>query len=352
MNTSVYYPPSMSEGLWRMPKNDTELSEKCGFDRAKLDDFFRFHAFINAGETYGIVLVRNGYIAAEYYTPDMRVNSMMHVYSCTKAMTSLALGMLLEEKKDEGITLESKAYDYIPVAFPLTDERKKDITIAQLLSMSAGFPGEGAGALGVYGIDPAKNELDYVLGSITGPHGTDFGTLSYDPGTSWDYSCAGYCQLSLLFQNIAKRKMGDYVKEKLLTPIGIENSAWESFGGFGRGTYSAGEEGFTISARDFARIGYLLLHNGVWEGRQIIPSSYIKKATTPSQPFNRDYGFGFWVNGSKNPVMPVDFFAMKGHKVNRLCVIPSLDLVITRVGMGPNSFNDDEFIGQILNALI
>lgn len=353
MNTDFYVPPAKSQGMWRRPQNDAQLRQLCGLDRERLDHFAKFQAFIHAGIAYGIAIIRHGYLAYEYYAPDIRVNSLMHVYSCTKSMTSLAVGMLLEEKKDSGLSLESRACDYIPMAFPLRDARKKEITIRQLLSMSAGIPGEHSGALGVYALTPQQNEVDYILGHTIGVDGTDYGKLAYDPGTGWDYSCASYAHLSLLFQHIAGCTLADYLQKNLFDPIGIETFAWESFGGYGKGeVYCAGEEGFTISARDFARIGYLLLHQGTWNGRQLIPVDYLRMAVSPSQTFNPDYGFGFWNNRARtNPSLPPDAYAMNGHKANRLYVIPSLDLVIVRVGMGPNTFNDAEFTGQILDAL-
>ncbi len=352
MSNQIYYPPAKSKGTWRRPANDKELKSLCGLKREQLDIFAKLQEFFYAGETYGIAIVRNGYLAAEYYAPDMRPNSLIHVYSCSKAMTSLVFGILLEEKKKEGFSLDSKAYDYMPKGTPLTDGRKKDITIRQLLAMSSGIPGEHTGALGIYGILPQESEIDYILGCIKGTDGSAFEKLAYDPGTSWDYSCAGYALLSLVFQNVAGCSMADYARKKFLGSIGVEEWFWESFGGYNSPIYTAGEEGFNVSLRDFARIGYLLLQDGVWEGTQIIPADYIKEAVAPSQPYNSNYGLGFWNKSKESGArIPKDAFFMVGHKSNRLYVIPSLDMVIARVGMGPNVFNDDDFVNHILAAI-
>ncbi len=353
MNQNIYYPPAKAKGAWRAPQNDAELQELCGLSREKLDYAAKFQEYLNGGDTYGISIIRHGYLAAEYYAKNTRVNTTVHVHSCSKAMASLAFGVLLEEKKNEGFTLDSKAYDYIPEGFPLTDERKKDITVRHLLSMSAGFPGEGHGIIGTADVDPQDGEIEYILGQVKGRSGSDFSKLIYNPGEGWDYSCGAFGQLSVIFQRVAGQSMASYLQEKVLGKIGVEDAFWDESGGYGHlGPFTTPYIGFHVSARAFARIGYLLLQNGRWEGQQIVPEAYLREATSPSQPHNKDYGLAFWLNTEgSNSAIPKDVYAMKGYKANRLYIVPSLDLVISRVGEGPTNWDDNLLICGVIGAI-
>ena len=77
-------------------------------------------------------------------------------------------------------------------------------------------------------------------------------------------------------------------------------------------------------------------------------------ATKSSQPFNPEYGYTWWVNtgGTHWPGLPTDMFALEGHCCNRCYVIPSLDLVVARVGSGPSRWNETDFIGGVIATIV
>ncbi|MFT4106717.1 MAG: serine hydrolase [Lacrimispora sp.] len=355
MNETRYFPPASDKSRWRRPANERELSELCGINQEKLEKALKLHRFSYEGNSYGLAIIRHGYLAYEFYTDDMRAHSLRQVYSCTKAVTSLLIGMLIHKKNSPDFTLDSPAYQFMPEGKEelLADMRKRKITIRNLLSMSSGIPGEYDGALGIFKVPVEENEIDYVLGKVKGTDGTDYGKLYYEPGSSWDYSCPCYSQLGMIFQEVAGVSMAQYAKEKLFDPIGITDWYWEEFGGFGRNRYTCGDQGLAISVLDFAKLGYLLLNNGQWEDMQIIPEDYIKEAAAPGTPHNPRYGLGFWTNIAESSAnrLPEDMYHLKGHKSNILTVIPSLDLVVARVSMGPNVYKADNLLKQVAAAI-
>ena len=87
------------------------------------------------------------------------------------------------------------------------------------------------------------------------------------------------------------------------------------------------------------------MQNGKWGDDEIIPSSWVEKATKPSQTLNPEYGFTFWVNthGTRWPGLPKDMFSLEGYNSNRCYVIPSKEVVVVRVGSGPNQWNEQAF---------
>jgi hypothetical protein len=89
-----------------------------------------------------------------------------------------------------------------------------------------------------------------------------------------------------------------------------------------------------------------MLQRGAWEGQQLVPEWWLDLSTRTSQELNPKYGFTWWVNtrNTRWPGMPADMFALSGYRYNKGYVIPSLDLVITRVGSGPANDDDPQVV--------
>jgi len=96
------------------------------------------------------------------------------------------------------------------------------------------------------------------------------------------------------------------------------------------------------------------MRGGVWDGREIVPGEWIERATRPSQEFNPHYGYAIWTNASGTlwPDVPADAFALMGFRGSRCWVIPSLDLVVARVGSGPPLIDDRYFPTRVLDAAL
>ena len=146
------------------------------------------------------------------------------------------------------------------------------------------------------------------------------------------------------------------MKTRVFQPIGIENFGWDLQGGGGNlGPHTNAHSGLRLSARDFARLGYLLLRGGSWQGKQIVPKWWIDLATRSSQYFNPSYGYTFWVNtdGMLCPHAPKDAFAFSGYATNRCFVVPSLDLVVVRLGYGPQPIGPKDIpLSSIVPAVV
>jgi len=108
------------------------------------------------------------------------------------------------------------------------------------------------------------------------------------------------------------------------------------------------------SARELARFGYLALHGGRWGDAQLIPDWWHRLATRASQDMNPSYGYTWWVNseGAMWPDLPRDAFALAGYASSRCFVIPSLGLVVARVGSGPPTGGEQGLIEGIVEAIV
>jgi len=337
-----YYPSPESAGGWRRCKNNEEVRRLSVMDPEKLDQVGRMTTAFYGGP-WAFVVVRNGYLVREWLGAPAMPQTTFDVWSCTKSATGIAYGLLFEDSrnhrlpKDAQIDLDSPAYAFIPEGYPLTDPRKEKIKLRHLLSMTSGIPGEDHGIEGIQ-VTPGGGEYEIALGRQADRLGGSAAQLFAAPGEAWDYSDAGFAHLSLIFFHVVGQEIGDFMRTRVFEPIGIENSGWDLQGGGGNlGPHTNAHSGLRLSARDFARLGYLLLQGGTWKGKQIVPKWWIDLATRSSQNVNPSYGLTFWVNtdGKLWPHVPNDAFAFMGYATNRCYVVPSLNLIVVRLGYGP-----------------
>jgi CubicO group peptidase (beta-lactamase class C family) len=136
-----------------------------------------------------------------------------------------------------------------------------------------------------------------------------------------------------MLRYVTGRELHEYVDEHLATPLG-----WGRWGfgyrGAGQLTRMSGGGGIALRATDVVQFGYLLLRAGRWQGRQIVPAEYVRKATTRS-PYNphNPYSLQFNVNSDLEiPEVPRDAFWKQGSGGHALYVVPSLDLVVWKLG--------------------
>ncbi len=360
-NLATYFPPPESQGGWRYLKEPDDVRDIGGMDPDVLDDMAFQQANLWGNESWSVAIIRHGHLVREYHAFNILKATRFDIFSGTKSFTGTAWGLLLEDSRQgklpEGKTVEldSPVYPFIPEGYPLTDERKELMTIRHLLTMTSGLPG---GSKGVYGMptDTWNGPFEHALGRCSNRFGKWGDRLLGEPGTVWDYSDLGWCHLSMAFANIAGQDMRDYMQARIFEPIGIENLSWDIQGGAGFiGPYTNAHMGIHVSARELARFGFLLLNNGVWDGKRLIPEWWMDLSTKPSQDLNPAYGYSWWVGNPNTGGQWVEVFdgafALSGHRTNYCFIIPSLNMVIARVGSGP-SMPEYSAFNKILTAIL
>lgn len=361
---SSYYPLPESQGGWRWLRGPDEVRSVGGIDPDRLQFACEYNAQFE--DSSATVIIRNGYLVAEWYENSALATTRYDIWSCTKSFTGTAFGILLGDCRDgklpadKTIELDSPAYAFIPEGYPLTDPQKGRITFRHLLSMTSGIPGERFGIAAIpteTGVGPFEAALGRApTRARRWPTGRWTGTLSAEPGTQWDYSDPAMAHLALAFSHITGQEMSDFLQERVFTPIGIENLSWDAQGvgaGF-IGPHTNAHTGVHLSARELARFGYLMLRKGTWNQRQLVPEWWIELATRSSQPHNPHYGYTWWVNtpGTHWPGVPSDAFAAQGYRGNRCYVVPSLDLIVARVASGPGHWGEGTLIGKVVDAIV
>jgi CubicO group peptidase (beta-lactamase class C family) len=349
-----YFPPPESKGGWRslLPeKGDpaaaakAKIRDAAGVDWDKLAAAWEFNT-TGEGAT-GLLVIRKGQVVGEWYKGCERTTPF-NIYSSSKAYTSLAFGLLLADSEagklpnGKKLTLDTKVCteEWLPEALPLPDPRKAEITVRHLLNMTGGIGPEQV---------PMEAPFEWSLGKVAG---APTAKLKGEPGQTFNYSNAGVAHLVLLFQKAAGRDLHPFLKERVLDPIGVEKLTWTQLGGNGKiGPYSQGYSGIHTTAREHARFCQLALHRGRWGEKQLVPAAHYEFAWQGTK-VKPDYGAQWWVF-PRHQDAPKDLVQTAGARNNHGYVVPSLDLIVVRVGDGqkyPKDF-EQELVRKVLAAV-
>jgi CubicO group peptidase (beta-lactamase class C family) len=167
--------------------------------------------------------------------------------------------------------------------------------------------------------------------------------MDADPGTKWAYNSGGSQLMSGIIRTATGRFIDVYANDWLFKPLGIRDFHWKKTPTGHPDT----EGGLYLSPDDLARIGYLYLHDGVWNGKRILPAGWVKNATTRharSVGGGWDYGYQWWITNRNG----IDVWAGRGFGGQFLIVIPDRHLVAV-----VNSWNVfGGRAGNVFNALL
>ena len=331
---AAYYPKPDAEGGWRTARDARTARKVAGIDITRLDQAWEFNTRCAAHTS--LVVIRKGWLVYEKYIGRASRMCNPDMASTGKAFTSIACGIMLREFADrfpQGLATKVFTREFLPEAFPLDDPRKADITLGQLLCMTAGYHGEGTSP-GV------RNGQIIPLTPIPGQdiRNLDMSSLRTalwcNPGDGYSYSSPAPHIASMVLRRVAGMDLKDYIQSRLGKPMGW--GAWDYC--LRRGDYvqkvANGAGSIALNATDVVRFGYCLARGGQWDGKQLVPKPYIELCHTAS-PFNPHTPFSLqWEQNSDGHVAgaPRDAFFKSGAGGFCLYVVPSLDLVIYRMG--------------------
>ncbi len=346
-NAADYFPPPDSAGGWRTAKTTAEVRELAGMDLARLEQAFDFTQ--RSTQNGGLLVVRHGYLVLEKYFGRASRDANPDMASTGKAFTSIACGIMLQEFRDkipEGLDTKVFTEKYLPEALPLDDPHRADITLGQLLCMTAGINGEGGAPTGVVrGVAspmkpaPGQNIRDVDGSSLRAP-------LWTEPGAGYSYSSPAPHIASMVLRRVSGMELQDYIAERLAKPMG-----WGAWGYcLHRGDFTMphanGAGSTALHATDALRFAYCLLHGGKWGAQQLVPADYLAKCNQPS-PYNPHTPFSLQFEHNADGHVagaPRDAFYKSGAGGFGIFIVPSLDVVIYKMG-GNNGQYDPALTG-------
>ncbi|MEN3149419.1 serine hydrolase [Neorhizobium sp. IRAMC:178] len=282
------------------------------------------------------VVVKRGRIVGEAYSTGFSKDTPLLGWSMTKTVNATILGTLIRGGK---LSLEDRGL------FPQWQGNQRgDIRIADLAAMESGLAFNEN-----YGAVADVTRMLYLEPDMAGFAADQ--PLEADPGSRFSYSSGTAVMLSKIWMD----KIGggaaalSYPRAALFGPLGMQSAVMEADAA---GTF-VGSSYMYATARDWARMGLLLARDGVWDGNRILPEGFVDLMQQPNATSNGRYSkMQTWLPGTDNPDIPADAFFLQGHDGQTITVIPSLDLVVVRLGLTPswNRYDPTRLVAEVAKA--
>jgi len=288
--------------------------------------------FLKDSWTTGLIVIQNDEIALEdYYLGNSAVTQNIS-WSMAKSFISALIGIAVNEGHIKSIEQSVDAY-----ATSLGGSGYEGVSIKNVLQMSSGVAFNED--YGDFYSDINRWGRDFSLGNSQDAFAA---TLKNDiePGTVNHYVSINTHVLGMVLTQATGRSITDYMQEKLYNPMGMEHDGLWIIDGQGM---EMALGGLNLTLRDFAKLGSLYLHDGTFNGQQIVPASWVADSRTMDQPHllpGNDFGYGYqwWMVGGDSG----EFMAM-GVYGQYIYINPETNTVIVKNSANP-FYNDTSYI--------
>lgn len=309
----------------------------AGLDAARLEAAQRY-LLGEVPHIDSLLVIRGGALVFERYMRGMMPGRLHNLKSATKSVTSLLTGVALTTG-DLADLDEPLGYIMPEIFATAGDQDKRAITIRHLLTMRSGLEWDEYGASAV-AMTASPDWVRYVLDR----------PLRHPPGAHFNYSTGDTQLLAAALQTLSGMSLYDYARLYLFEPLHITRHAWPADP---QGVTIGGAE-LALTPRDLARIGYLALRGGAWNGTAIIPPAWIADShaahtlLTPQADGECErlaYGYLWWLR----PQAGYDSALAVGYGGQFAIVVPALDLVVVMTGdiaAAPEPFRSNRMLCQ------
>lgn len=268
-----------------------------------------------------LLLIKDGKLIFERYSGGLVRDNNYELYSVTKSITSLLVGILNGEGK---LGPGDKVAPRIVAAHPELKDAfadKQQLTVRDLISMSSGLSykqTEGSDTL-YYGV---PNRLSVAAKS----------QARLPAGKEFDYTDVNPVLVGDMVSSAAGQREQKFAEERLFKPLGMSHYRWDGIDQTGA---VSGGWGLRLRPIDMAKLGSLLLNDGQWQGKQVVPAAWIRQMTTPANPtLAKDYGYYCWVN---HIVRDQPEFGAMGFKGQFITVLPKENAIVVMTSLLPTT---------------
>jgi CubicO group peptidase (beta-lactamase class C family) len=268
---------------------------------------------------HSVIIYRNGTIPVEAYFDPYDASTSHNMKSTSKGVISTLVGIALRE----GFigSLDESVLSYFP-EYETDDDGKLDISIRDLLTMSAGLKWEENDLNSMYTFFVSKRIAGRVLEQ----------PLVDEPGSEFNYSTGLTHLLSVIVARASGMSTMQFAREYLFGPLDIQNVQWDT----DREGYHIGGSELFLTPRDMMKLGVMYLNGGTYAGRQIVPAEWVQEATSTQitgafHGAQVEYGYLWWVEIG-NPLFTYlddeNAFLAMGVRGQRILVLPERDTVV------------------------
>jgi CubicO group peptidase (beta-lactamase class C family) len=277
---------------------------------------------------HSLMIVRNGYVVlgASFYPYDGQ--SPHNLGSVTKSVLTTLVGIAVDQGK---LNLDDTMVSFFPeYAIANRDSRKNKITVRDLLIMASGLDCVGLPREAT--VQEMEASPDWVQFMLDRP-------MVDEPGNTFVYCGGNMHLLSAILQQATGMTALEFARQNLFEPLGFQEVVWPADPqGFNQGSGN-----IRMVPADMAKLGFLFLQRGQWDGKQIISRQWVHNAVKAQ--IGSTYGYGWWINdGAAGREFNAD-----GAGGQHIAVIPGLSIVLITTGGG---FNVDEVVSFLSPALV
>ncbi len=274
---------------------------------------------------YSIIVIRDGFIVTGWYAGNYNKNTLFRLYSASKSITSALIGIAIDKGFIDGVN--ELVLDFFPDKnISNLDPQKESMTIEHLLTMTTGlhWPENYPNS------DPRKithewrASYDWVQFVLDRP-------MIFAPGLIFNYNTGASYLLTAILERTTNMSTLDFANKYLFGPLSIKDAIWM----LDPQGIAQGGNGLKIKPRDMAKIGYLFLKKGMWEGKRIISSSWIRSSTTSKIIVN--YGYQWWIRPED------DLYHASGYGGQHINVFYKKELIIVFTAMDLE-YNSDNYL--------
>ena len=309
--------------------------EAVGLDGARLCTIAQ-RLKLTDSDIHAVVIARHGKLAFEQYfagidqpwgKPEARYDydatTLHDMRSITKSVTSLLVGIAIDRRMIKSVN--TRIVNFFPEFADLRTPGWENVRLRHLLTMSSGIKWDET----LSWSDPDNDEPHLVLDAdplryvLSKP-------IAVPPDTMWVYNGGGTELLGNIIERTSGMPLQAFAREFFFNPLGVTDFEWKTY----KNGKTAAAIGLRLRPRDAAKIGQLLLSDGAWNGRQIIPPDWIMQSVIPRFQAvgyfggTLFYGYQWWMGRSLAEGKEVRWVAAFGLGGQRIFVIPELDMVV------------------------
>jgi CubicO group peptidase (beta-lactamase class C family) len=265
-------------------------------------------------DVHGLMMIRHGKVIAEHWWAPYAPQFQHAMYSATKTFTGTAVGFAVQEGL---LKIEDKVISFFPELLPDTiSPQLAQLTVRHLLTMSVGHASTQYAGSG-------KSQVRSFLAA----------KFAHDPGPSFAYNITASHMLSHIITKVSGVSIYEYLKPRLLDPLGIEDVIWE----MDNDGINMGNGGSHMKTSDLAKMGLFLINKGKWNGKQLLNPEWIEAATTPhifqhpertpeenenvADDGSQGYGYQIWMGRQHS-------YRAIGGQNQLIMVIPDYDFIL------------------------
>lgn len=329
-----YTVPTQTDDGWK-----TASLTEVGLNVEPLEDMVNMLNNTEGHQIHNILIIKNSKLVFEEYfqalsysiSPPSNGTSIVtyngdmihYLASQSKSVTSILFGIAIQEGFISE-NLDEKIVTYFPDYDEILTGEKRNITVKHLLTMTSGLNFDET----TYPYGDLRNDVTRLFNESDPIRFVLSKSMHATPGTIFFYNSG----VTNVLADIIRKKSGlnliEFAKQYLFLPLDITKYSWQKM----RGEYYFASGGLSLRPRDMAKIGYLFLNQGQWDGQQIINPEWLEASKqnyiNPNVGWATGYGFQWWLNSVVADETTINYVLAAGYGEQLMFIVPALDLLI------------------------